>query len=60
MPDHARGWDLHMHTNFSVERKLQLPLDAPARLLEDIATYSALVELQSKMSGSSFWYSRLA
>lgn len=46
---------------FSVERKLQVPLDAPTRLLHDIETYSALVDLQTKMTGShSWWYQKLS
>lgn len=44
---------------FSVERRLQVPLDAPPRLLHDIETYSAFVDLQSKMAGTSWWYQRL-
>lgn len=45
---------------YTIERKLQLPLEAPARLLEDIETYSAFVDLQSKMGGTSPWFQRLA
>lgn len=43
-----------------LERKLQVPLGAPPRLLEDIETYSALVELQSKMGATAPWFQRLA
>lgn len=46
--------------SFSVERRIVVPVNAPARLVEDIQAYSALVELQSKMTGSSSWYSKLA
>jgi len=46
--------------DFSVERRFQVPADAPARLVEDIETYSAFVEMQSKMNGASAWYQRLA
>lgn len=50
-----------MHTQqFSVELRLQLPLDAPPRLADDIAAYSALVALQAKMTGPSCWYQQLA
>lgn len=49
-----------MHTPFSVERRLLVPTDpSAARLVEDIETYSALVDLQSKMTGASCWYSKL-
>lgn len=41
------------------ERKLQLPEDAPPRLLHDIETYSALVEFQAKMAGTAGWYQKL-
>ncbi|HET6403858.1 MAG TPA: hypothetical protein VFH78_04370 [Candidatus Thermoplasmatota archaeon] len=45
---------------FTLERSFRLPTDAPPRLLEDIESYSALVELQHKMSASAPWYQRLA
>lgn len=41
------------------ERRLQIPLDAPARLVQDIETYSALVEFQAKMGGTAGWYQKL-
>ena len=44
---------------YMLERKLQIPLDAPPRLLHDIETYSALVELQSKLGSVSAWYQKL-
>ena len=53
----ALGWDSHMP--FSLERKLQVPPDAPPRLLEDIHAYSAFVDMQSKMAGTSSWYQKL-
>lgn len=43
-----------------LERKLQLPAGAPPRLLHDIETYSALVELQTQLGASAPWYQRLA
>lgn len=43
-----------------LERKLQVPLGTPPRLLEDIESYSALVELQNKMGASAPWFQRLA
>lgn len=45
---------------FSVERRFQVPLDTHPRLLEDIQTYSAFVEMQSKMIGATAWYQQLA
>jgi hypothetical protein len=44
---------------FTLERKLQVPEDAPPRLLHDIETYSALIELQARMAGAMVWYQRL-
>jgi hypothetical protein len=49
-----------MHVNFAVERRFQVPADAPAKLVEDIQTYSAFVEMQAKMLGASAWYQRLS
>lgn len=43
-----------------MERSLQLPLNAPPKLLEDIQNYSAFVELQQKLSASQPWYLRLS
>ena len=49
-----------IHVNeLSLEMRFQVPADAPARLVEDIQTYSALVEMQSKMNGPSAWYQKL-
>lgn len=42
-----------------LERRFQLPPNAAPRLLEDIQTYSALVELQTKMSTSAPWFQRV-
>lgn len=47
-------------TQFSLERRLQLPANAPLRLVEDIQAYSAFVELQAKMVGPASWYQNLA
>lgn len=44
---------------FSVERRFQLPPNAPPRLVEDIQTYSAFVEMQGKMSGAASFYQKL-
>jgi hypothetical protein len=55
----ADGWDF-MQAPFSVERRIVVPVDAPQRLVEDIQNYSALIELQSKMTGASAWYSKLS
>lgn len=44
----------------TLERRVQLPLDAAPRLIEDIQHYSAFVELQEKLSASAPWYQRLA
>lgn len=52
------GWVQQMH--FTVERRIQIPVDAPPRLVSDIETYSAFVELQSRMGGASPWYQQLA
>lgn len=43
-----------------IERSLQLPTGAPPRLLEDIETYSAFVDLQNKMGAIAPWFQRLA
>ena len=43
-----------------LERTLQIPHDAPPRLLHDIEAYSAFVEMQSKMTGHASWYRQLA
>lgn len=43
-----------------LERKLQVPIGAPPRLLEDIEAYSALVELQSKLVATAPWFQQLA
>jgi hypothetical protein len=47
-----------MHIDF--ERRFRLPPNAPARLIEDIETYSALVDLQNKMGSSAPWFQRLS
>lgn len=43
-----------------LERRFYVPEDAPARLVRDIETYSAFVEMQARMSGPSAWYQRLS
>lgn len=43
----------------TLQWRLQVPADAPVRLVEDIETYSALVEMQSKMTGTSSWFAKL-
>lgn len=43
----------------TLERRFQLPPNAAPRLLEDIQAYSALVDLQNKMSNSAPWFQRL-
>ncbi|MFA5861290.1 MAG: hypothetical protein WDA16_06300 [Candidatus Thermoplasmatota archaeon] len=43
----------------TIERRFYVPDDAPAKLVENIEEYSAFVEMQSKMMGSSAWYQRL-
>lgn len=45
---------------FSFERSFRLPPNAPARLVEDIEAYSALVDLQNKLGATAPWYQRLA
>jgi hypothetical protein len=45
---------------FTLERRFQVPPDAPRKLVEDIEAYSAFVEQQSKMMGASAWYQRLS
>lgn len=44
---------------FSIERRIQLPVNAPEKLVMDIETYNALVDMQAKMLGASAWYQRL-
>ena len=48
-----------MH-NGIFERKFQVPANAPPRLIEDIETYSAFIELQERMRSSAPWYQRLS
>lgn len=43
----------------TLERRFQLPPNAPARLVEDIQAYSAFVDLQAKMSNTAPWFQRL-
>lgn len=45
---------------FTIERRLQVPADAPLRLVNDIQQYSAFVEFQAKMTGNVSWYQQLA
>lgn len=52
-------WDLHM-LPMTLERRVQLPHNAPPRLVEDIQAYSAFVELQEKLAASAPWYQKLA
>ena len=47
-------------SHFSVERNFRLPHNAAPRLVEDIETYSAFVDLQNKLSATAPWYQRLA
>lgn len=42
------------------ERRVQIPEDAPMKLVEDIESYSAFVEMQARMTGAAFWYQKLA
>jgi len=44
----------------TLERRFQLPANAAPRLVEDIETYSAFVDLQNKLSATAPWYQRLA
>lgn len=44
----------------NLERRFQLPINTPARVLEDIETYNALVDLQNKIGASAPWYQRLS
>ncbi|MEA3198745.1 MAG: hypothetical protein QOE90_173 [Thermoplasmata archaeon] len=39
---------------------MTIPVDAPLKLVEDIEAYSALVEMQARMTGPASWYQRLA
>lgn len=43
-----------------LERRFQVPANAPPRLIEDIETYSAFIELQERMRSSAPWYQRLS
>lgn len=45
---------------FMTERSLQIPLDAPPKLLLDIQAYSALVEMQTKMGNVAPWFQKLS
>lgn len=47
-------------TQLLQERRFQLPADAPRKLVEDIESYSAFVEMQARMTGPAFWYQKLA
>lgn len=44
---------------FSVERRFLVPPDTHPRLVEDIETYSAFVDMQAKMTGTASWYQKL-
>lgn len=46
--------------HFTVEKRFQVPLDTPQKLVDDIETYSAFVDLQARMSGTAYWYQKLA
>ena len=50
---------MHM-MDMELERRFRLPPNAPARLIEDIETYSAFVELQNKMGSTAPWFQRLS
>ena len=45
---------------YMTERSLQIPLDAPPKLVRDIESYSALVEMQAKMGSVSPWFMKLS
>jgi len=47
-------------TQAFLERRVSVPHDAPQKLVDDIETYSAWVEMQSRMTGSASWYQKLA
>ena len=47
-------------TNFELERRFRLPPDAHPRLVQDIETYSAFVDLQNKMGSTAPWFQRLS
>jgi hypothetical protein len=51
---------MHSLNQLLQERRLSVPMDAPPRLVEDIESYSAFLEMQSRMTGSSSWYQKLA
>jgi hypothetical protein len=42
------------------ERRFQIPNDTPPRVVHDIETYSALVDMQSKLRNMAPWYENLA
>lgn len=43
-----------------VERRFQIPSDTPERVVEDIETYSAFVDMQTKLKSLAPWYESLA
>ncbi len=57
---HSRALVVLMRTLSTLERKLHLPGDFPDRLVHDIEAYSALVDMQEKMSDPhASWYAQL-
>lgn len=40
--------------------KLRIPLNAAPKLVDDIERYSALIALQSQMTGPASWYQKIA
>lgn len=43
-----------------IERRFQIPHDTHPRVVEDIETYSAFVDLQTKLKSLAPWYESLA
>lgn len=51
---------MHTLSQAYLERRVSVPPNAPQKLVDDIETYSALVEMQSRMTGPASWYQKLA
>lgn len=46
--------------HFTVEKRFHVPTGTPQKLVDDIETYSAFVDLQARMGGTAYWYQKLA
>ena len=54
------GITMHTMNQLLQERRLSVPMNAPPRVVEDIESYNAFLEMQSRMTGPASWYQKLA